>query len=247
MRAGRIVAASFGGLAALLAFGLAAGGIALVVIHATQRDQTGYYQSGTERLSTPSYAITTTRLNLGATTAPADWADTEFGTVRLRVRAVDGGPVFLGIARSADVDRYLAGSAHDELTDISGDPFRVTYRQHRGEQPPTAPAGQDFWVVSASGAGEQTLYWDVASGRWSVVLMNADARPGLTVDASAGVRTGVLLPVGLGLLGFGLLVGCAGRGAAGRGHPPARPAAVPAVSRAAPGAGGRGGRPARCG
>src|SRR5262249_41016971 len=167
----------------------------------------GYYQSDTERLTRDSYAITTTRLNLGSTTAPSGWAAPAFGTVRLRVRAVDGGPVFLGIARSADVDRYLAGSAHDELTDVSSDPFRATYRQHVGEQQPAVPAEQGFWVASASGPGEQTLVWDVARGQWSVVLMNADARAGLAVDASAGVRTGGLLPIGLGLLGFGLVGG----------------------------------------
>ena len=47
------------------------------------------------------------------------------GIVHLTQRDDDGflnsplGPVFVGIAREADLDRYLAATAHDELLDVA--------------------------------------------------------------------------------------------------------------------------------
>ena len=72
--------------------------------------------------------------------------------------------------------------------------------------PPTAPIDTDIWVASAHGSGAQTLEWDLQSGQWSVVVMNADGSAGVSVDASAGARASWVLPVGIGLLAGGLLV-----------------------------------------
>jgi hypothetical protein len=69
------------------------------------------------------------------------------------------------------------------------------------------PAGQEFWVASATGAGRQALTWDIQAGDWDVVVMNADASRGVTVDATAGIKTGLLLPIGIGLLAGGLATG----------------------------------------
>jgi hypothetical protein len=74
-----------------------------------------------------------------------------------------------------------------------------------------------------SGAGEQSLTWDVESGDWTVVVMNVDGSAPVQVEAAAGATLpglgwligGLLLAGGLGLLfGLGLVVGAllAGRG-----------------------------------
>jgi len=62
--------------------------------------------------------------------------------------------------------------------------------------------------------------------------MNADASPGVAVDVAVGARTGVLLPIGLGVAGVavvvflgGIALVVAGSGARGR-HSLPEPAKV---------------------
>ena len=205
MRLAKTLFGVFGAIVAFVAIGLSLGGVALLLVHLTQRDDTGYYHSSTERLTTPTYAITSAHLDLAAGTSPADWATAHYGTVRIRAAAAGGTGIFVGVARTADVHRYLAGSSHDELTAASFHPFRATFARHDGEARPGAPASESFWAASATGPGQQTVFWQATGGDWAVVVMNADAAPGVAVDTSIGVRTGLLLPIGL--LAGGLLVG----------------------------------------
>ncbi|HSV68044.1 MAG TPA: DUF4389 domain-containing protein [Mycobacteriales bacterium] len=230
MRIAKILSVATGALAAVVALALCLGGVALVLVHATQRGADGYYHSGTERLASPTYAITSEHIDLAATSGPPDWVATNLGTVRIRARSVNGAAVFLGIARTAELDRYLGTSAHDQLTDVSFDPFRVTYRRHGGEVRPVAPASQSFWVARATGPGEQSVLWEATSGDWSVVVMNADAAPGVAVDVSVGLRTGLLLPIGLGLLAVGLLAGAVAAALLVLGIRGARPAQEPGTA-----------------
>ena len=210
MRPQKVVLLVIGSIAALIGLALTAAGGVLVGIHATQRDGDGYYTSSTERFQTATYALTSEDIQLHVDAVGRDWAPLRsIGTVRIAGQARMGTPVFIGIARHADVERYLAASAHDELTDVSFDPFEPAYRRQAGEVPPAAPGGQGFWVASATGAGLQTLTWDVESGDWDVVVMNADARGGLAVDVSVGIKTGLLRPIGIGLLAGGLVAGVA--------------------------------------
>jgi hypothetical protein len=52
--------------------------------------------------------------------------------------------------------------------------------------------------------------WDLEPGTYSVVVMNQDGTPGVTVDAVAGARSGLLVPVAWARGGVGLLVIVAG-------------------------------------
>ena len=196
MRPAKVVSVVVGSLAALLAVGLAVGGVALVVFHATEQDGAGYYSTPTERFETPTYALVSERIDTGGDRTPLD----EIGTARVAARSLDGGPVFVGIARHADVARYLAGSPYDEVADVDFDPFRTDLRRHPGERAPGPPGEQTFWVAAAGGPGRQTAAVELGHGRWDVVVMNADASPGVAVDGSVGVSTGLLLPVGIVLL-----------------------------------------------
>jgi Domain of unknown function (DUF4389) len=203
--AGAVVLIVIGALVGLLACGLLLGGAGLVGAHLFARDADGYYSSRAETVRSAGAAVTGEGLQLGDLRAGAgDWvADVVHGRVRVRADALGSRPVFVGIARQDDVDRYLAGVPHDAVTDVSGS--RVTYAPHPGARRPAAPAGQGFWEASASGTGKQTAVWKVRSGRWAVVVMNADASRGVDARVSVGLKTDLLLWVGLGLLLFGLI------------------------------------------
>ena len=184
VRVGRVLLLAFGGLLMLAALGLLAAGGVLGWAY-TQRDADGYLTTSTERLQSPTYAITSEKIDLGS--APDDWAfgDGRLGTVRLRVTGTEGAPVFVGIGREVDVERFLQGVAHDEIvqadfsgSDLGGVDVRFR-RETGGAQTPAPPADQRFWVASATGSGTQTLNWDVRSGAWAAVVMNANAGRGV--------------------------------------------------------------------
>jgi hypothetical protein len=206
---GRIVLTVVGALLILISFGLGALGGVLTWAHATQRDSEGFFTSGTHRLESLTYAITSEEIDLGVRPGRGDrrFDLGDIATVRLRVESQDASPVFVGIGPARDVDAYLADVRHAEIDDIDFRPFRVTYVVRPGDAPPERPGAQNFWVASAEGRGVQRLEWELESGRWTVVVMNANGARGVAVDASAGVKADWVLPVGIGLLGgFGALV-----------------------------------------
>jgi hypothetical protein len=204
MRAGRILVVIVGALLAFVGFGATAGGGAMVVVHSTQRDGAGFYTSSVERVDTPT-AVLTTRLDLGG---PGDLTPAHpLGTIRITASPVAGsGPLFIGIAPQSSVDGWLSGTRYERITDVTYRPFRTGTEMVAGERSVGSPTEQDFWVASASGAGTQTLTWQTERSNWAIVLMNADAQTGVGADVSVGARTGLLLPVGLLLGGFGLLL-----------------------------------------
>jgi hypothetical protein len=196
MRASRVVMLVVGILLALTGLGLGAAGTGVLVAYGAGGDADGFLTSPDFDLQTDTYAITAEELEL--VEAPGDW--TPWGDrldLRVTVNAAEQ-PVFVGIAPWAEVTAYLDGVAHDELQrlDLPG----ATYLTHPGEREPSAPSTETFWAESAEGTGTQTLTWSAEDGRWSVVVMNADASPGVAVEATAGAHTDLLLPIGIGLL-----------------------------------------------
>ena len=151
-------------------------------------------------------AIATKNLDVAASGAGDVLETTGFATVRIRARSASGRPMFVGIARAADVDRYLSGVAHDEITEIDHDPFTVDYRRRDGQKRAHPPAEERFWVATATGTSDQTLQWKVREGDWSAVAMNADASPGIAIRADVGVKVRHMVAIGVGLLLVGLLL-----------------------------------------
>jgi hypothetical protein len=188
----------------LLAFGLVAAGGALTWAHTTQRDAEGYINSPTCLLESDGYALASGAVDIAS--SAADWFPEDLLDVRFTAGRADSEGVFVGIGPSAEVAAYLEGVAYDEVTHL-GRRADIDYRAHEGGAPSGAPADQGFWVVSSAGPGTQSLTWDAAKGSWTVVVMNATATPGVAVDFEAGARSSVLLPVGLGLLIGGLVIG----------------------------------------
>ena len=204
---GRVTLLVVGSLASLIAFALVIAGLVVVLAHVTARDSMGFYTSPSARLSTQTYALTSEGMQIGDIRGEgADWALDAFdATVRVRASAADGGPVFIGIAREQAVDRYLAQSAHEEISDVHAGPFSYDSVRRGGSDAPGLPAAAKFWAASASGPDTQAVTWKPDAGRWAVVVMNADRSPGVAADISLGAKSGAVLPVGFALLGVGLV------------------------------------------
>ena len=181
-------------------------GIGLGVAQLTVPDHDGYYTSPTERLVTSARAITGEDLSLGDVDGGAGASVVDALSVHARITATarDGGAVFVGIGPAAAVDRYLAGAAHAEVDDVrDGD---VVLRERPGDRALPAPSAQTFWVASTQGPGRQQLTWKATGGRWSAVVMNADAAPGVDVDVRVGAKVGALPWIAVATIGVGLLL-----------------------------------------
>jgi hypothetical protein len=207
MKAGRIVMLVIGALCALVGLGLLAGAGVAGWANYQQRDGR-YFTTPQAPFSGDSYALTTPRLDMMTggglpEGTPADIA----GSVLVRGSTIDPAKeIFIGIGPRADVAAYLAGVRHTEIVDVRFDPFRALYREVSGTQAPTVPAQQSFWAATATGRGEQELTWDLRSGDWAVVVMNADASAPVAVNLQAGARSDLLGPVFIGLLIGGLVM-----------------------------------------
>ena len=199
-----IIASSIGGLVGLAVL---VAGLAVIAVHQFNRDDDGFYTSGNERVESAGYAVVTDRIDLGT---EADWTpDGVIGELRLRAESPGGEELFVGIAPSDDIAKYLGGVRRSELTDIrNGDPVLV---DESGGKPADPPTSEDFWVAQDQGAGERSVEWDPEGGVWTAVVMNGDASAGVTAAVDAGAKVDWLIWVGLGLTLFGLilLVPCA--------------------------------------
>ena len=214
--AGRVALLITGSLVALLGFAALATGAYGLWLHTTQRSH-GYVMTSSERFATSGYALATRTLHISSDVPSFLYGRDWLGDVRIRGTSTDPAqPVFIGIAPKPAVDRYLAGVAHSEVTDVNANPFgttyRPTYRTRLGGRPATAPTRARFWVARATGTGTQSLTWSVRSGRWAVVVMRPDGSRGVSADLAAGAKLPALLWTSISVLAFGLLV--AGGGAA---------------------------------
>ena len=69
-----------------------------------------------------------------------------------------------------------------------------------------SPGTQNFWVASSAGPGPRTLVWDPADGSWTVVVMNADGRPGIgPVATDLGATVPAMVWIALGVLAAGVV------------------------------------------
>jgi hypothetical protein len=201
-----VVAGSLLALIAVAAVVLGAYGLWL---HTTQRSD-GYVMTSSERFSTGGYALATRTLQISSDVPDVLYGRDWLGDVRIRGESANPGrPLFIGIARKEDVDRYLAGVAHSEVVDVNANPFgtsyRPTYRAWAGGKPATPPGRERFWVASVDGRGSQALTWSVKQGRWAVVVMRPDGSRGVSADLAAGAKLPALLWASIGLLVLGLL------------------------------------------
>ena len=203
MKPSRIVALVAGCVLAAVGAALFAGAVGFTWAYTTQRDDDGYFTSRRVLVETPTPALHSERVDLGSDERPDQWpfGKGDLATVRLEARADAGDEVFIGIGHTRDVDAYLDGIAHDEVTSIrwSRGDRDVRYRRVDGASVAPAPTDQTFWAATASGGGVQSLRWEVEGGSWSIVVMHPDGTPAVRAEVSVGVKIGALIGVLIGL------------------------------------------------
>lgn len=243
--AARIVALVAGVLIVLPGLALSAAGSAGLWLNG-QRDAAGFISTPTQYISSSAAAVTIENVSLDIDGSTARYVSSnDLGQLRVRVAGADSSAVFVGIAPQAAVDRWLAGRAHDEITDI--DAGNLRYQHRPGAATVNPPGEQRFWSATAAGPGTQELRWQVTSGNWSIVTARPDGTPGVNVQAAVAAKIPGLGGLAAGLLIGGvalILIGAAliGWGASGLGHhtnrtgsptpplptePDARPAPMP--------------------
>jgi hypothetical protein len=188
-------------LLALVALALLGAGGTALWADLTQRDG-GYVTTGVHHFTVSGSALATEHTDLGSAGVEWLYAPGLLDKVRIRVTpASPDSPLFVGIGRSADVDRYLAGVNHTVISDFRGDKAETV----SGSADVSAPGEQGFWVASSTGTGPRTVVWKPAGGTWTVVAMNANGRPGVDIEADVGARVPALVWVAIGLLAAGVV------------------------------------------
>jgi hypothetical protein len=211
MNKSRIALIVTGSLASLFALGLLAIGT-LAFVGESEKDGDGYLSTHTHQFEGGTRALATENLDVDLDAGSFVLDAEDLGKVRLEVESRNDKPVFVGIARTSDVESYLAGISHTTVTDVDTSPFDADYDDHAGNSRPVAPADSHIWAASEHGSGKQTLHWDIEDGDYSVVVMNADGSPGVDADVDAGANLPFLDEIGwsaLGSGGFVLVVGIA--------------------------------------
>jgi len=217
---GRIAALVVGIVLVLFALGPVGGGAFALWVDRTQRDAAGYVTTGTHAFSTAGSALVTDPVELDSPGVGWLYSAVILGNVRIQVTPTTATtPVFVGIAASGEVDRYLAGVDRTVISD-----FWTNGVESAGGGASASPPGtQDFWVASATGTGTQTVTWDAANGTWTVVVMDPNGDPGIDVEAELGATMPALLGIAVAslligalfLLGGALLIGGSVRRAKG--------------------------------
>lgn len=126
--------------------------------------------------------------------------------LQLRIGSTSEVPVFVGVGPEADVTTYLEGVRTERIDGVRFDPFTLESTIVEGDRTPDPPAAQSFWVTQVEGPGEQTLNWEIESGSYQVVIMNADGSPNVTVDGRFGIKIPWIFPVGIVLLVIGVIL-----------------------------------------
>jgi hypothetical protein len=197
-----------GAVGAAVGVALALGGGALIAVQDSHRDHDGYYSTKTLDVRAHGYAITSE--DLGVDGIDGELARTVAGRIRVRVTPATGSPLFVGVGRTKDVDGYLRGVARSEVTNFDSDGISTRLKDPAGGAPSGAPAQQPFWRATKQGIGTQTLEWSPRNGDWRMVVMNSSGSSQVTARMKVGVKTNVLLWIGLALLGVGVVTAAGG-------------------------------------
>jgi len=195
----RIIALAAGSVLLLISLTLIAGGGTLAWADTGQL-RSGYLTTAATTYSTSGYALASDPIEL-----PGGWRWLSLfvDRVRIRISSPDPSrPFFAGVASAGAVERYLGGVSYTTVggRDVTG---------HPGAGIPAAPATALPWAARTQGTGSLTLTWEVRPGDWTVVVMNQDASPGLTVRAEAGLSALALPWLAGELLAAGVLLGLA--------------------------------------
>ncbi|MGI9594617.1 MAG: efflux RND transporter permease subunit [Acidimicrobiales bacterium] len=171
------------------------------------RDDDDFYAAETVALERPSNAIVSGDLDI-LTEMPSWLAELLADPVDARVQGVAEQSLFIGIAPTADVDRYLSGVAHHEVANVDLDGRSITdfdYLSREGSTSPGPPGAEQFWETWTEGASPQTIEWSLESGNWTVVIMNADGSAGVDAEVEFAARISNIGSIAWSSLAFGVI------------------------------------------
>lgn len=218
MKPGHWVMLVLGVFAALVGLVLSAIGVTAMTVDAAQRDGQ-YLIFETEEIQTTGYALVSQSITVDITEFSGPQFSQPGEVASVQVKATSSVPdqeIFIGIGPSSDVATYLQDVPYSHLGNISA----TSFGYDKGSSPwsgtpgkavtpgtsaPSDPAEQTFWTQSVSGPGTQEVAWDLESGQWSMVIMNADTSRPVWVDVQAGVRSDLAVDV-IGSVGTGILL-----------------------------------------
>ena len=167
---GHVVGVVVGTLLALFSLGVFVVGATLAGVAGLVRDDDGFLMSDVAAVETSTYALTSTSFEVH-TSGPAEGLpDALLGEVKVAASSPNGTPLFVGIAASDDVERYLGDVRHETVTGFA---LRPLYEKSGTQALTTAPEERDIWATRATGTNGD-LVWDVDDGDWTLVVMNAD-------------------------------------------------------------------------
>lgn len=188
--AGRVTALVLGILLLLASFGIGVFGAALAVADNGLRDDDGFLMSADETFSTASYAMISENVEIHADGGAEYLPSRLLGDAKVTAAPNGDVAVFVGVAPTADVEAYLEGVGHS--TFVGFDQTDPQYTTNDGGAPATPPTESDIWVSESSGSGTQSVEWELESGDWTVVVMNADGSRGVSADLAVGATVPAL-------------------------------------------------------
>jgi hypothetical protein len=192
------------------ALSVASGGFVLGVSRA-YANPSGYFMSPDQEVGSNGFALTVPNVNGQLTGTWERWGLAHSrATLRITGSSKLPAPIFIGVAPTQQLSRYLSGVARDRITSIDLAAGSIEYEHVDGTRFPAAPGDQGFWVAKAAGTGSQTLEWTLEAGDWAVVIMNADGSPPVAADVRFAARFGIVTPLIAGLSIGGALVAALG-------------------------------------
>lgn len=197
---GRVVAVTAAAVSLLVGSVLLLGGAGLAVTAAALRGDDGLVTTSPSPWTSPGHAVRSEAVRLEPGPMMPDMPRRMMGTLHVTASGQDGRDIFIGIARTRDVGRYLdhvsQSTMHDPWDEDGGSTFTP------GGAPTSPPGSAGIWIASAHGSGTRSLQWEPRSGDWTLVVMNEDGRAPVAAD----VRMSAELPF-LDTLSVALILG----------------------------------------
>jgi hypothetical protein len=193
----KAIGITIGALLALTGLIVGSGGVAAFATIGTD----GKVSTGEQSFDTTGAALVTSAADLRDPEQVADIV----GDPRVQLHLQSDKPVFIGVGRADDVERYLKGAPVDEISDFEINPFKMKHDPRAGTKRLAPPAKQSFWVAQSSGTSA-ALDWKAGDGKYRVVIMNADGSRGVQTHADASVTVPHTAAIAWSLLGGGLLL-----------------------------------------
>jgi hypothetical protein len=207
MRALKILSTILGVVFALAGIALVTGAGFGLGVYTSQRDSSGFFSTPSQQVGSYGFALTAPDINGQLGARWERWIPTRGqATVRITGSSELSAPLFIGIAPTAKVSKYLSGVARDRIKSIDLSAGSVLYEHVDGSSIPAAPERQDFWVAKTAGTGTQTLDWTLEPGDWAVVIMNADASPPVAATVALGARFGIVTGLLAGVTAGGVVL-----------------------------------------